>query len=232
MLCALNSFPNDKILAKAKLKAFSHDKSNVAKMIISVSDREENIVEKEESACYQHFSFFPHFLKPSVVGPWKPGIVWERVNVVWYFDCVDLPATWFSENKASYLGTIPNYPCGLFPSPFNTQSQLLRNFENIFENMKMLVSSIFFFSHSIFYSMKDVMLSIQFFFFFLLRKWRRLSASSPQQIFPKKSIFPQAIEFSPRNQFSLRWYKGLLRDLVNRPNPIPKDRLQSWLGCM
>ena len=40
----------------------------------------------------------------------------------------------FSESKASYLGTIPNYPCRLFPSPFNnTQSQLLRNFENIFE---------------------------------------------------------------------------------------------------
>ena len=61
MLCALNSFPNDKILAVTKLKAFSHDKSNVAKMIISVSGREENIVRKEESACYQNFSFLRIF---------------------------------------------------------------------------------------------------------------------------------------------------------------------------
>ena len=70
------------------------------------------------------------------------------------------------------------------------------------------------------------------FFFFLLRKWRRLSASSSQQIFPKKSIFPQAINFSPRNQFSLCSYKVTLRDLVNRPTPSPKDQLQSWLRWM
>ena len=31
--------------------------------------------------------------------------------------------------------------------------------------------------------------------FFLLRKRRRFSASSPQQIFPKKSIFPHEIKF-------------------------------------
>ena len=138
----LTLFQMTKILAVTKLKAFSYDKSNAAKMIISFSDREENIAGKEESACYQHFSFCHIFLKPSFVGRWKPGIVWERVNVVWYIECVDLPATWFSENEdeASYLGTIPNYPCRLFPSPFNTQSQLLRNFENIFENTKMLVS--------------------------------------------------------------------------------------------
>ena len=58
MLCALNSFPNDKILALTKLKAFSYDKYNVAYMIISVSDREENILGKEESACYQYFLLF------------------------------------------------------------------------------------------------------------------------------------------------------------------------------
>ena len=68
--------------------------------------------------------------------------------------------------------------------------------------------------------------------FFLLRKWCRISASSPQQIFAKKSIFPQAINFSQRNQLSLHWYKVLLRDLVNRPTPSLKDRLQSWLRCM
>ena len=62
MLCALNFFPNDKILAVTKLKAFSHDKSNNAYMILSVSDREENILGKEESACYQHFLLFPRFV--------------------------------------------------------------------------------------------------------------------------------------------------------------------------
>ena len=62
MLCVLNSFPNDKILAVTKLKAFSHHKSNVAYMIIiSVSYREENILGKEESACYQHFLLFSTF---------------------------------------------------------------------------------------------------------------------------------------------------------------------------
>ena len=41
----LNSFPNDKILACVKLKAFADDKPIiVADMMISVFDRVENIV--------------------------------------------------------------------------------------------------------------------------------------------------------------------------------------------
>ena len=51
-------------------------------MMISVSDREENIVRKRENASYQHFLLFSQYLqKPSFVGPFqKQGIVWERVN--------------------------------------------------------------------------------------------------------------------------------------------------------
>ena len=46
------------------------------------------------------------------------------------------------------------------------------------------------------------------------------SANFPQEklFSPKQSIFPQEI--------SLRWYKVLLPDLVNRPTLSPKDRLQ------
>ena len=58
MLCALNSFPNDKILAVTKLKAFSHDKSNVAYMIISVSDREAKHFGKRRKCLLPAFSPF------------------------------------------------------------------------------------------------------------------------------------------------------------------------------
>ena len=42
----VNFLPNDKFLAWSKLKAFADDKFLVAKMIISVFDRVENIVGK------------------------------------------------------------------------------------------------------------------------------------------------------------------------------------------
>ena len=38
-----------------KLKVFADDKFNIATMVISVSDREESIVEKGENADYQIF---------------------------------------------------------------------------------------------------------------------------------------------------------------------------------
>ena len=43
------------MLALTKVKAFADDKFNIAKMITSVFDSEENIVEKGENAGYQHF---------------------------------------------------------------------------------------------------------------------------------------------------------------------------------
>ena len=48
---SFNPFPHNKILDQTKLKAFADDKVNVAKMIISVFDRVENIVGKGEIAC-------------------------------------------------------------------------------------------------------------------------------------------------------------------------------------
>ena len=54
----ISSLPNDKILDWSKIKAFAGDKKNVAEMIISISDRVENIVGKGENAGYQHVSRF------------------------------------------------------------------------------------------------------------------------------------------------------------------------------
>ena len=54
-----NSFPNNKILDKSKLKAFTDDELNVAEVMISVFHKIENTVGKGESAGYQHFLLFP-----------------------------------------------------------------------------------------------------------------------------------------------------------------------------
>ena len=51
-----NSLPNDKILALTKLKAFADNKFDVAKFMISVFDRLENIVANREN--YQQFLLF------------------------------------------------------------------------------------------------------------------------------------------------------------------------------
>ena len=53
------TLPNDKISALTKLKAFADDKFTVAKLMIPVFDRVENIVVKGENASYQHFLLFP-----------------------------------------------------------------------------------------------------------------------------------------------------------------------------
>ena len=62
---ALRHFTKSQILDMTKLKAFADDKSNIAKMTISLFDRVENTVGKGENAGYQHFLFFPQgFPKP------------------------------------------------------------------------------------------------------------------------------------------------------------------------
>ena len=72
----MNYLPNDKFLDMTKLKAFAENKFN-AKMTISLCDRVENTVGKEDNAGYQHFLLFPQcFLKPSSLGWLKVGIVW------------------------------------------------------------------------------------------------------------------------------------------------------------
>ena len=65
----LYSLPSNKILALTKLKAFADDNFTVAVIMISVSDRVENIVEKGENAGYQHFLLFQQcFQKASYTG--------------------------------------------------------------------------------------------------------------------------------------------------------------------
>ena len=72
-----NSFPNKKILDVTKLKQFADDKLNIARMMISLLERVENIVGKGKNVGYQHFLLFLQCLpKPSSYGSLKVGIVW------------------------------------------------------------------------------------------------------------------------------------------------------------
>ena len=76
-----NPLPNNNFFDMIELKASADDKTNVAKMTISLCDRVENTVRKEENAGYQHFLLFPQcFPKPSLSGSLKVGIVWCRDN--------------------------------------------------------------------------------------------------------------------------------------------------------
>ena len=56
---AFKPFPKNKFLDITKFKAFAGNKLNIAKITISLRGRDENTVEKEENAGYQHFLFFP-----------------------------------------------------------------------------------------------------------------------------------------------------------------------------
>ena len=53
-----NTLPNNKTVVMTKLKECVGDKINVAKMIIALSNKVENTMEKE-NAGYQHFLLFP-----------------------------------------------------------------------------------------------------------------------------------------------------------------------------
>ena len=55
-------FPNDNYLDLIKFKAFADDKSNLAKIIISLLPMKENIVGKGENAGDLHFLPFPTML--------------------------------------------------------------------------------------------------------------------------------------------------------------------------
>ena len=66
----LDPLPDYKNLASTKLKAFADDKLNVAKLLISLSHRVENIVGKGENAGYQCFQ------KASFSVSLKIRIVW------------------------------------------------------------------------------------------------------------------------------------------------------------
>ena len=75
--CLVNSqvFTKQQFLDWTKFTAFADDKLNT--IMISVSDRVENIVGNGENAGYQHFLLFPQcFQKTSFSGSLKFGIVW------------------------------------------------------------------------------------------------------------------------------------------------------------
>ena len=55
---SFNSLPDNKILDWSKFKAFADYLFRVARMMISVVERVENIVGKRENAGYQHFLLF------------------------------------------------------------------------------------------------------------------------------------------------------------------------------
>ena len=72
-----NPLPNDKILDLSKLKGFADNKINFTETMIYVYDRAENIVGKEENACYQHFLLFPQCFQ----GAFSSGVL--KVRIVW-----------------------------------------------------------------------------------------------------------------------------------------------------
>ena len=65
--CIVKSLPNNKILDWSKFKAFADDKFNVVRIMISVSDRVENIVGKGEIAGCQHFLLFPNYFQKDII---------------------------------------------------------------------------------------------------------------------------------------------------------------------
>ena len=73
-----NSLPKDKIFKVIKLKTFVDDEIDVAQMMISVFDRVEKIIGKEENAGYQQFSPFPTMFSKDFF----LGIVKNRTCVV------------------------------------------------------------------------------------------------------------------------------------------------------
>ena len=73
----LQLFTIRQILAQSRLKAFADDKLSVAKTMISVFDRIENIVGNGENAGYQHFLLFPQcFQEAFYTNSLKVVIVW------------------------------------------------------------------------------------------------------------------------------------------------------------
>ena len=71
-----NPSSNAKIIDQFKLKAFADGKINVVEMMISLSDRVDNIMGKGENAGHQHFLLFSQcFQKASLLESLKVGTV-------------------------------------------------------------------------------------------------------------------------------------------------------------
>ena len=63
----VTSLPEDKILCSTKLEAFADDRLNVDEMMISMLERANNIVRKEENAGYQLFLLSPQCFQKSFI---------------------------------------------------------------------------------------------------------------------------------------------------------------------
>ena len=93
-ISSFNSLSNAKILVFSKQIPFADNKINVAKMITSVLDWVENIVESGENAAYRHFLLFPQcFQKASTLQLLKIKIVWLGVKSLIIETCISLDST-------------------------------------------------------------------------------------------------------------------------------------------
>ena len=82
----INPLTDDKILDQTKLEAFADDKLNVTKMIISLFDKVENIVEKRRNCLYKQFLLFSQCVQTaSFPDESKSVIVWEWVNDIYCY---------------------------------------------------------------------------------------------------------------------------------------------------
>ena len=91
------------------------DKLNIAKIMIPLFDRGENIVGKGENAGHQHFLLFPHFFpKPSSLGSLEVGIACYRVNR-WIQVISTDESLW---NYINFLFFLTFFPVLLFPQCF------------------------------------------------------------------------------------------------------------------
>ena len=123
----VNPFPDDTNLTLSKLKVFADDKINVTQMIISVFDREENIVGKGENTGYQHFLLFPQcFETASFPDTSKGVIVWEWVKI---------------KNPSSLCYKLKRFHYAM--------KIVFGRVESTVEKEKMMVTSTFTFSHSV-----------------------------------------------------------------------------------
>ena len=79
-----NPFPNDQILCSAKLDKFADDNFKFGENDKKFSKRLENTVGKGEIARYKQFLLFPQcFQKTWTADMLNPGLVWERVKLIW-----------------------------------------------------------------------------------------------------------------------------------------------------
>ena len=89
LLNVLNPFPNNKILDSSKLEESADDNLKVDENGTKFSKWLENTVGKGEIARYEQFLLFLQcFPKACTADTYKPGLVWERVNMPQMMVCM------------------------------------------------------------------------------------------------------------------------------------------------